>query len=187
MQRRFLFLALLGTLCGALTAPAQAQHFTFNFTGAEPSGSARLRRDGIAGAPKAFPGTLGSVSTFFHSAPILVPGGATLTIDDTAQPFGTYFVALYSSGGVNVADLTQNYIGDVGNSGGPTALVDFLNVGPAATFNVVWMNTPPEDSTSVQAIQVDTTVRVSSGAPEPASLGLLALGGLALAVRRRRK
>ncbi|WP_309711367.1 PEP-CTERM sorting domain-containing protein [Armatimonas sp.] len=179
-----LALALTALVLGA--PHAHAQLVTVTFTGAEPFGPNRLTRNGtpsVAGVQKAFPGNFGNNTTFFFTQAVTIPVGQTITVTQNTGGFDI-FVALYRSL-VDPNNLATNYVADTGSSGAGEVL-GFTNTAGSTSFLAVVTNVQGHTAGSITGVTGSFTMSVGgASAPEPGTLALLALGGVAVIARRR--
>jgi MYXO-CTERM domain-containing protein len=154
------------------------------------NGTTRLFRNGVEStwaSPKTFPGESACAGTCFFETLTFTPGSLQFVQVTETSISGNIFVAAYLDSFSNAA-LATNYLGDAGRSIGPGGIspLVFQVFVPTGSNLILEFNNVP-DAGGIELGSVGYLVEgFTSPTPEPASLGLAALGLAALAVVRKR-
>ena len=146
---------LIFSLDGTQTDPCKT--ITGRILLTDPTHSPRITRDGVhsvCGVAKAYPGNFGSGN--FHYKTYTVqntsasPDCVTLTLKNTdPDPLKQVHLMAYT-GTFNPANLSQNYLGDIGNSS-VNGKVEVMSVTIPASTTIVLIATEPTASTAFTA------------------------------------
>jgi MYXO-CTERM domain-containing protein len=128
----------------------------------------------------------------------LVGGTLTFTFSTPTQFFGAYFSGIQTNFFSDVIDFSDGTSVSIllpgsgtSSTAGALDFVGFVDPGKAISSITINAGNPAagEDFIGIDDVRYQSGVRSVTGAPEPGSFALLAVGGLAIAaaVRRRRK
>lgn len=179
------FLLVLSLLCSA-GASAAVIDVSHTWNGTEISAAERLFRDGApsqADTPKSFPGTFADSPTYFKTWSFDVVAGSLATITMGANNSLNGFFSVYDTS-LDTGNLASNYLADAGSSG-PS--FSFSLYAPTSGKLLLVLNSVFGNESIGQLAHATIDLDLApSDVPEPASLGLLAIGALGVALARRR-
>ena len=155
-SRHLVACALLLNLCLAADASAQSCPVSGTFTGSINIGDpvqegriARINPPSDCSGPKQYPGTVDAVARRFDQYTFTNSSGAAACVRVTINPSGCGTSEIFSAaylGSFNPADVSQNYLGDSGDTPPGQPLTYSFNVPAGATFVVVVHEIEPGDT-----------------------------------------